>query len=334
MSVRARAVERVRQAAKRLGGAPTSDGPRLFAEDAYGGYTDDDVARIASLARSTEPTPGFVTDFVGVRTRPGFLPPAATYEGTTIGEVPVPGDRLHAETIEYAALARVLHDRRPGAFVVYELGAGWGPWMALAGVLARRLGQAGISLVGVEADPNHLEFCKQHLVDNGLRPAGDDLQTELGGVRCELLAGAVWFENTELAFPDGDPMDYALAARSPGDDVEYRGFETPHRMVPAFGLGGLLAKEPVVDFVHLDIQGAELDVIERSLDALGSTVRYLFVGTHSRQIEGNLFALLGRNGWELLNEKPCRFVLDPAVPTLEGMTTRDGAQFWRNRRLA
>lgn len=333
-TARSGTIQLLRQVMGRRSQPRPSEGQVFYAEDDYAGYTADDLARIATLACPTEPSAGFVTDFVGVRTRPLFLPPAVQYTSTTIGELPVPGDRLHAETIEYAALARVLGDRRKESFEVFELGAGWGPWMALAGVLARRLGQERIGLLGVEADPRHLEFCKQHLADNGLRPPGDEPCTQLDGVRCELLAGAVWWEDTELSFPEGDPMDYGHAARSLAVEFEYRGFHTEHRTVRAFGLGQLLAKVPVVDLVHLDIQGAEYEVISHSMDALATTVRYLFVGTHSRQIEGNLIALLGGKGWELLNEKPCRFALDPSVPTLEGMTTRDGGQLWRNRHLA
>lgn len=62
-------------------------------------------------------------------------------------------------------------------------------------------------------------------------------------------------------------------------------------------------------------------------------MRFLFVGTHSRKIEGDLIATLFKRGWKLEREKPCRFDGQGHTPILTGLTTDDGGQVWRNPRL-
>ena len=68
-----------------------------------------------------------------------------------------------------------------------------------------------------------------------------------------------------------------------------------------------------------------------SLDLLLRKVRWLVIGTHSRSIEGHLIEVLGSNGWELRNEKPCR--IRPARGSLSAANTlADGTQVWKNER--
>jgi hypothetical protein len=59
-------------------------------------------------------------------------------------------------------------------------------------------------------------------------------------------------------------------------------------------------------------------------------VRHLFVGTHSRTIEGDLIELLWSRRWRLLREQPCVFDLNRDGPVLNALTIRDGGQFWAN----
>ncbi len=89
-----------------------------------------------------------------------------------------------------------------------------------------------------------------------------------------------------------------------------------------------------MDFLHIDIQGFERQVVPPAIDLLTERVRVIFIGTHSRSIEGELFELFYGAGWRLLREEPCAFVLDgPQRPTLEARTSVDGAQCWHNPAL-
>ncbi|MDJ0767976.1 MAG: hypothetical protein QNJ12_04250 [Ilumatobacter sp.] len=301
----------------------------------YRGYDDADVARL-ELLRSPAPVagkPGFATDFIGARTRIDMLPGADRFDGRTVYELPVPGDRLHAETAEYAALALAFSLAGPDRFQVFELGAGWAPWMTGAGLVAKRRGIGHVRLLGVEAGDQRFGFALDHLAENGLRPAGDEPVTELDGVRCELLHGAISWEDGELFFPTGDALDYGMAAQPTDAPHDYRGVAFEQRAVQAFALPRLLAEHGLVDLLHIDIQGTEAELIERSLGPIDEHVRVMCVGTHSRAIEGELLGTLHRAGWRLHGEKPCRFVHDADGATLEAMTSHDGVQTWVNPRL-
>ena len=54
---------------------------------------------------------------------------------------PIPDDGFHAEGIEYVALLDAIERfSNDGTFVAVEAGAGWGPWLAMAGVVCRSRG--------------------------------------------------------------------------------------------------------------------------------------------------------------------------------------------------
>jgi hypothetical protein len=88
-----------------------------------------------------------------------------------------------------------------------------------------------------------------------------------------------------------------------------------------------------VDLLHMDVQGSETALIASALDDLNKKVRHIFVGTHSRLIEGEILTLLLKQGWNLLREEPCLFRARPDGVPLEDMTIRDGGQLWQNPRL-
>ena len=84
-----------------------------------------------------------------------------------------------------------------------------------------------------------------------------------------------------------------------------------------------------VDFLHIDIQGSEFEIIESAIQIINSQVRAMLIGTHSRVIEGKLIEFLYKHGWYLHREKPCRFNLVEKPVTIEAMTVVDGIQYWR-----
>ena len=69
-----------------------------------------------------EREPGFVTAFLGVRTRMAFLAGVSAPEGIVLG-LPIPTDDLHAETVEWIGLLESVLAAR-GSFAAMELGAG------------------------------------------------------------------------------------------------------------------------------------------------------------------------------------------------------------------
>jgi hypothetical protein len=62
-------------------------------------------------------------------------------------------------------------------------------------------------------------------------------------------------------------------------------------------------------------------------------MHHVFIGTHSRKIEGNLLGLFFELGWDLLRHDPCHYEYDRTKPSLEAMTLNDGHMFFRNPRF-
>jgi hypothetical protein len=69
---------------------------------------------------------------------------------------------------------------------------------------------------------------------------------------------------------------------------------------------------------------------EKRIETLSKKVKYMFVGTHTRKIEGDLFAFLYARGWTPLRENPCEVHWPETVPdSFVDITVKDGGQFWK-----
>ena len=161
---------------------------------AYPGYEPEELAifdRFRPTPRS--PEPGFVTDFLNVRTDVSFLwEEVRPHLGGQSLDVPIPGD-YRAETIEWLGLLRSVADARDGGkeFVAMELGAGIGPWLVSGAAAARHLGLEQVRLYGVEADAVHFTLMRQHFHNNALDPDEHTLLHAAAGAK---LGTARWPE--------------------------------------------------------------------------------------------------------------------------------------------
>jgi len=239
---------------------------------------------------------------------------------------PLPDDGFHAEGIEYCALLDAIERFAPaGEFTVVEAGAGWGPWLAMAGVICKRLNTPSIRLIGLEASPERYALMQEHLAFNQL--------DEAHGVVVSLFEGAVWGHDGVVHFPVSDVKDMGAAASQTAQETDYRGLQMQSVPVPCTRLPTLVGEGQKVDFLHIDIQGAEGSVVSDHIDWLNASVRSAMIATHSRPLEGQLMDLLNANNWQLIQEKPCRF--SPGQPQLDwtAATTVDGSQYWVNVEL-
>ena len=306
----------------------------VYEPDVYRSYEEEDIALLARFAQASNPVRGAFTDFLGRITDCRFLPSISHLEGKASSSLPVPGDGFYADTIEYIGLLRAYESLTRPQFVAAEFGAGWGPWIAAAGVIGRRRGVPRIDLVGVEASPGKIELMKKHLLDNGLRPDVNLSETQLNGVHARCIRGAVWTFDGEVRFPKVvAEQEYGGAVAQSQSNVDYRGIQLEHESVPSYTVETLLGSYEVIDFIHIDIQGAEAVLCRSAIEFLKTHVRYIFIGTHSRMIEGELVTLFRSAEFELLREKPCRFSYTAWSGSLEGATTADGGQLWRNPRF-
>ena len=304
--------------------APKAE-PPVPEPQVYRGYDAEDLAVFEAFPPvDGTPEPGFVVDFLGVRTRVAYFP-LKHVDGKVLGH-PLPlGDSFHAEAVEYVGLLKSVL-AATGRFVALELGAGWGPWLIGGAAAARRRGISEIRLYGIEADPAHFVFLQTHFGDNGFDP---ETHTLIQGAVGVTPGRARW---PKVADPSADwgsrPLDNDLAT------IDYLGRSFDEFIdIEMYAFDNLLEREPSWDLVHIDVQGSEAELCRASAELLDRRVRFVVVGTHSRKLDGDLMDHFFRRGWVLENEKPARFTFDPALPTLEAMTYRDGTQVWRNPRL-
>jgi FkbM family methyltransferase len=287
----------------------TQDLPLSF----YSGVEPEDIRLLATFADPDPPrVMGCFTDYFGmiVQLKYLHLPDGFDRCATTL---PFPSDGFHAETIEYVGVVRAFAESG-SEFVGVELGCGWGPWIGLGGVLARRHGKP-FRLLGVEGSKEHCDYCREHLEQNGLLAHARILNALVSTNR----KGAYF--QTGLAASNNWG---ATASSSPREN---------HVKVPSIRIADALEGLDLIDFVHVDIQGAEDRVLADPAAGkiLDSKVKRVIIGTHSRGIEGRLLDLFKDRGWVLESEKPCRFSYVPGASYI-GMTKVDGCQIWKNPR--
>jgi hypothetical protein len=264
------------------------------------------------------PRTGYLTNFLGVIIDPKFFPSILDNVAGQVEGLPIPAN-WHADIAEWGAALRAV-DLARETFTVIELGCGWGCWLNNTGVAARRAG-LDVRLIGVEGDRGHIRFAEEATEANGFEPRQRTLHHGIAAASSGLAlfprqeqSGVAWGLEPILGATDEQRRE-ALKA---GNFDE----------LPMLALAELMPY-PRIDLLHIDIQGGEADLIEGSLDPLREKVAYLVIGTHSRQIEGQLFKRLLAQGWLLEIERPA--VLDlhnPAAPVVV-----DGVQGWRNLAL-
>jgi len=281
-------------------------------------FDAEEIIRRHAMADLT-PTPGYVTNFLGVRIDPKFFPAILTSRAGEVEGLPFPGN-WHADIAEWAAALRAVELARE-RFTVIELGCGWGCWLNNAGTAARRAGLA-VHLIGVEGDEGHIGFAREACAVNGFTPEQVTLRHGIaaaaGGVALfprQNLAGLHWGLEPVFGASDAE-QQAALEAGS-------------HDALPMIALSELAAAQLRIDLLHIDIQGGETDFIAGCLPILAERVAYILVGTHSRQIEGRIMEMLLAEGWHLDIERPAIFSVDDGRPDIRV----DGVQGWRNPHL-
>jgi hypothetical protein len=82
-----------------------------------------------------------------------------------------------------------------------------------------------------------------------------------------------------------------------------------------------------VDLIDLDVQGAELEVLEASSEQLCEKVKRVHIGTHGRDIEEGLRARFRALGWENLNDYGSNCECETPYDRIR---FQDGVQTWVN----
>lgn len=296
----------------------------VMSEDFFGGWEPSDADLFMRHAHPASPMVGKITDFLGIRTSTFLHPWAQEFDNVVISQIPLPDDSLRAEAIEYFATLHAFEASQPHSFKVAELGASYAPWTCLCAVLAERTARTDTRFLAVEASSYLYDLIPLHLSENGI---------DADGANISLVKGAVAAERGTLYFPKvSNPMDNGGQARIDAPESDYLNRTIIHEPVEAYPLSDILGGH-IWDLVHIDVQGVEYDVLSSGFATLESHVRAIFIGTHSRKIEGQLLELFHEHGWILVRERPTKYAYYAGVPDVTGWTTRDGGQYWINPKL-
>jgi FkbM family methyltransferase len=266
--------------------------------------------------KNIKPSPVHVTNFLGVKIRPEFFPKILSGEAGKVQPLPIPAN-WHSDIAEWGSCLRSI-DLSGDRFVMLELGCGWGCWMNNLGVAAKSVGKR-IKLFGIEADTEHLRFARLALTDN-----------EMSGEEFTLAQGIAGKSSSVALFPKLESgINWGGSAIFNPSSEQLKEVDRSDRYVriPVVDISNFISDEEIIDFVHVDIQGAELDLLTEIFELLCQKVRYIFIGTHSKQIEAGLFNLFTNSTpWKLEMERAAIFTLVDGTP----FVSVDGVQAWRN----
>jgi FkbM family methyltransferase len=254
--------------------------------------------------------PDFIVNFLGVLTRAeyykDYLTTSVRYPADRIVETEYPPfDEEYFEWIDLLEAVVLAKNH----FTMIELGAGFGRWTVNAAVALRQLASLPHTFVAVEAEPTHFQWTIKHLADNFVDPAG-----------VRLIQAAVTSSDGKVGFHLGDsPL---------GKPADWYGQHIggPHS-VDAVSLSTLLRALDTVDLIDIDVQGAELQVLEAAALDVDKSVKRIHVGTHGADIEAGLHSLFGRLGWKCLRSFSCGATVDTEYGAI---TFADGVQTWLN----
>lgn len=259
---------------------------------------------LRDAAPDLQPCPGCLTNHLGVIVDPKCFPDLLDGREREVEGPPIPGN-WHADMAEFAAALRAV-DLSRDCFTMIELGCGWGCWMNNTGVAARRAGRK-VHLIGVEADEGHIGFAKESCATNGFSPSSVNLYHGIAAA----TSGTALFPRQDRASVCWGLEPVFGATEAQRQQAVASG---SYHELPMIAIADLIAPHERIDFLHVDIQGGEADLIESCLTVLRERVAYMFVGTHSRQIEGRLFQALLQGGWLLEVERAGLLKLGGTTP--------------------
>ncbi len=266
-----------------------------------------------------KPNNQYLTNFLGVLIDTKFFPEILQGKAGQVEPIPIPAN-WHADIAEWAAALRAV-DLSGKSFTVIELGCGWGCWLNNTGIAARRSSREP-HLIGIEGDQGHIQFAREACATNGFTESQVTLYHGIASAKdgkalfpVQEDAGKNW--GLEPIF-DASILDIARAKLT-----------GKYKQLPMISLKNASSAFSRIDLLHIDIQGSEADLIGDCLPLLNEKVAYVVVGTHAREIEGRIFAILRAAGWMLEIERPAILSLEGGAPQV----TVDGVQGWRNPRL-
>jgi len=174
-------------------------------------------------------------------------------------------------------------------FTFIELGAGYGPWSVNAALAAKIIGK-DYRIIAVEGEPQHYKWLKENIAENSLNVN-----------QCKLIEAAVTSNEGYCEFYSGDQTSwYGQRIRFKNDpplSKDYLERGVHFVQVKNINLHSIIKDEKIIDLIHMDVQGSELEIIQSVKNEISSKVKKFHIGTHSAEIEEELRSLFTDLGW-------------------------------------
>lgn len=219
------------------------------------------------------------------------------------------------------------------SYTMMELGAGYGRWGVRAGRAARKRGIRDVRLIFVEGEPKHAAWLREALTLNDLADCSTLYEKAISYVG-EVVPFVVAHETANVGFGQ------CIGWEGEGAETGRTYFGKPVRKTPAgydqidvhpITFEEITAGIAFVDLVDMDLQRAELDLVQNSMDTLNAKVRRVHIGTHAPEIEEVLRTTFTDAGWQKVWDFGCLRI--NATPYGD-IPFVDGVQGWINPRLA
>lgn len=178
-----------------------------------------------------------------------------------------------------------------------------------------------MKLLGIEGDANHLLNAKKTLELNGFTDIDFKLFNGVAGPG----KGKAIFPN----FTAGEAAWGGQAIFSPSTEELQQAENDPSKQILDCYTLDAVSDGEVIDLLHIDIQGAEVDFVEGNFQEVSGLVRRVLIGTHSRAIEGRLSDIFLSAGWKMEMDRPAVTPITDGVPHV----AIDGVHLWANPRL-
>ncbi len=287
---------------------------------------------------SGECPPDFEVDFLGVRTRRSFAADLRNARDASLTTASFP--RFDNEYFEWIDILESVEEAQ-NTFVMIDVGAGYGRWCVRAALAARRKGHLDFRCVAIEPEPDHFRWLRQHFADNELNPREHELIWAVAGAQPGFVPFWVgtpsgWYgqaiaKRPATPLPDVRTRQRLRARSVLGLPPVVSATEATVTWVPSIVLSEAIAAHGRIDFMDLDIQGAELEVLTAAINLVTERVRRIHIGTHSALVEDGLRELFRSEGWQNLND----YAGQSRTTTPYGeMEFEDGVQTWLNPALA
>lgn len=271
-----------------------------------------------------------VTDLVGVKYHSGSFP-ILPKPGVDLGSPEEVGDGFRAGPTEWAALffAFELKQKRE-AYTIVELGASQGLWSAAFVKYGLHLKRKPLFAFGVEASAalnETLYFWEKQDLDFEIKEKSSNLIIQGDTFTYHWIHGAIVSEAGNVLFPDINITSDNGASTKPESHtggrsnlIEVRGITPKDILI----LVSQSVKGSLIDLLHIDIQGSELDLMNSSDgQELLRNSKIVMLGTHSIEADWVAIGVMAKLGFSLIAIDSSKYNYLPH-PVL----SIDGEQLW------